>query len=42
MTKDKPTILVVDDDKNTRDGLERALRRRYDDLDDPGAVYVFT
>ena len=30
MTKDKPTILVVDDDKNTRDGLERALRRRYD------------
>ena len=30
MTNDKPTILVVDDDKNTRDGLERALRRRYD------------
>ncbi len=23
----KPTVLVVDDDKNTRDGLERALRR---------------
>jgi DNA-binding NtrC family response regulator len=30
MDNDKPTILIVDDDKNTRDGLERALRRRYD------------
>ncbi len=26
----KPRILVVDDDKNTRDGLQRALRRSYD------------
>jgi len=25
----KPVILVVDDDKNTRDGLERALQRHY-------------
>ena len=25
----KPAILVVDDDKNTRDGLDRALRRSY-------------
>ena len=27
---DKPVILIVDDDKNTRDGLQRALRRHYD------------
>ncbi len=27
---DKPVILVVDDDKNTRDGLQRALQRHYD------------
>ena len=26
---DKPTILIVDDDKNTRDGLQRALGRNY-------------
>lgn len=26
---DKPTVLIVDDDKNTRDGLQRALRRNY-------------
>lgn len=26
----KPSVLVVDDDKNTRDGLERALRLTYD------------
>ena len=26
----KPSILIVDDDKHTRDGLERALRRTYD------------
>jgi len=26
---DKPIILVVDDDKNTRDGLQRALQRHY-------------
>ena len=26
---DKPVILVVDDDKNTRDGLQRALQRHY-------------
>ena len=29
-TERRGTILVVDDDKNTRDGLERALRRTYD------------
>ena len=28
----KPLILVVDDEKNTRDGLARALRRSYDVL----------
>jgi DNA-binding NtrC family response regulator len=28
--KSKPSVLVVDDDKNTRDGLSRALRRAYD------------
>ena len=27
--QDKPTVLIVDDDKNTRDGLNRALRRSY-------------
>ena len=26
----KPSILIVDDEKNTRDGLARALRRTYD------------
>ena len=26
---EKPKILIVDDDKNTRDGLQRALRRNY-------------
>ncbi len=26
---EKPVILVVDDDKNTRDGLQRALQRHY-------------
>ena len=26
----KPSLLIVDDDKHTRDGLERALRARYD------------
>ena len=26
---DKPSVLIVDDDKNTRDGLSRALRRTY-------------
>jgi len=29
MEKIKPHILIVDDDKNTRDGLQRALRRSY-------------
>ena len=29
---DKVVVLVVDDDKNTRDGLERALRREYEVL----------
>jgi len=28
----KPTILIVDDEKNTRDGLARALRRKYNVL----------
>jgi two-component system response regulator AtoC len=28
----KPVILIVDDEKNTRDGLERALRRKYEVL----------
>ncbi len=27
---DRPVVLVVDDDKNTRDGLERALRLSYE------------
>jgi DNA-binding NtrC family response regulator len=27
---DKPVILIVDDDKNTRDGLQRALQKHYD------------
>ena len=27
---DKPVILIVDDDKNTRDGLQKALQRHYD------------
>jgi DNA-binding NtrC family response regulator len=26
----RPVVLVVDDDRNTRDGLQRALRRRFD------------
>lgn len=26
----KPIVLIVDDDKNTRDGLERALQRNYE------------
>ncbi len=26
----KPSVLIVDDDRNTRDGLARALRRQYD------------
>jgi two-component system response regulator AtoC len=29
---DKPRVLVVDDDRNTRDGLQRALRRNYNVL----------
>ena len=28
--KNKPTILIVDDEKNTREGLARALQRQYD------------
>ena len=27
--KDQATILIVDDEKNTRDGLSRALKRNY-------------
>ncbi|MCE9616599.1 MAG: sigma-54 dependent transcriptional regulator [Lentisphaerae bacterium] len=30
MKKEKPTVLIVDDDKHTRDGLSRALQREYD------------
>jgi two-component system response regulator AtoC len=30
MKKNKAKMLIVDDDKNTRDGLERALGREYD------------
>ncbi len=29
MTDPKPTILIVDDERNTREGLERALQRKY-------------
>ncbi|MCX7590038.1 MAG: sigma-54 dependent transcriptional regulator [Kiritimatiellae bacterium] len=29
-TERKPTVLVVDDDKNTRDGLEKALCEKYE------------
>lgn len=32
MKKDKPSVLIVDDDKNTRDGLQRALRLDYEVL----------
>jgi len=32
VTKKKPVILIVDDEKNTRDGLARALRRYYEVL----------
>ncbi|MDR2849856.1 MAG: sigma-54 dependent transcriptional regulator [Verrucomicrobiota bacterium] len=34
---DKPVILIVDDDKNTRDGLQRALQRHYTVLTAEGA-----
>ncbi len=30
MEEQRARILIVDDDRNTRDGLQRALRRRYD------------
>jgi len=30
MSENKPVILIVDDEKNTRDGLARALRRTYE------------
>ena len=29
MTRRKPSVLIVDDEKNTREGLARALRRHY-------------
>jgi len=32
MTTKQPTILIVDDERNTREGLQRALRDRYDVL----------
>ncbi len=32
MTDSKPTILIVDDERNTREGLQRALRRKYNVL----------
>ncbi len=30
MERKKPAILIVDDDRNTREGLQRALKFRYD------------
>jgi DNA-binding NtrC family response regulator len=37
MIKKKPAVLIVDDEKNTREGLARALKRRYEiDLADNG------
>ena len=30
MTAKRPTILIVDDERNTREGLQRALQDRYD------------
>ncbi|MGD0016457.1 MAG: sigma-54 dependent transcriptional regulator [Verrucomicrobiia bacterium] len=30
MTTKRPTILIVDDERNTREGLQRALQERYD------------
>ena len=41
MTAKRPTILIVDDERNTREGLQRALQERYDVLlaeDSPKAV----
>jgi DNA-binding NtrC family response regulator len=32
MTTKRPTILIVDDERNTREGLQRALQERYDVL----------
>ena len=32
MNGKKPIVLVVDDEKNTREGLARALRRSYEVL----------
>src|SRR5277367_754791 len=32
MTTKQPTILIVDDERNTREGLQRALQDRYDVL----------
>jgi two-component system, NtrC family, response regulator AtoC len=32
MTTKRPTILIVDDERNTREGLQRALQDRYDVL----------
>jgi DNA-binding NtrC family response regulator len=32
MTTKRPTILIVDDERNTREGLQRALKDRYDVL----------
>jgi DNA-binding NtrC family response regulator len=39
---DRPVILVVDDDKNTRDGLQRALQRHYAVLTAEGADAALT
>jgi two-component system response regulator AtoC len=38
----KPAILVVDDDPNTRDGLDRALRRNYEVLQAESADRALT
>ena len=32
MTSTKPTLLLVDDEKNSREGLARALQRQYNVL----------
>ena len=32
MTAKRPAILIVDDERNTREGLQRALQDRYDVL----------
>jgi two-component system, NtrC family, response regulator AtoC len=43
MTPKRPTVLIVDDERNTREGLQRALQERYDVLlaeDSPKALQI--